>query len=85
MSFLHSENQLLKKNSNVKEDEQSKKLQDFADQLNSAAANAEGSLKQLLTGCDTLRLIASSLESYEKIKEINDNSNNSSSSASKKL
>ena len=74
MAFLHTENQLLKNNSNVKEDGQGKKLQDFVAQLNSAASNAEGSLKQLLTGCDTLRLIASSLESYEKIKEFNENS-----------
>jgi DNA repair exonuclease SbcCD ATPase subunit len=62
---LKAENQLLK---SLKKDEN--KISSFAAQINSAATQAETSLKQLLTGVDTLRLIAASIESYDKIKEI---------------
>lgn len=71
VSILQNENLLLKKNSSQDNMEsQSKSLSDFAGQLNGAAANAEAQLKQLLKGCESLRLVAGSLESFGKIKEM---------------
>ena len=63
---LKVENQLLRNSC------ASQPLQEYASQLRSAAANADTSLKQLLAGCETLRLVAASLESFGKITEINE-------------
>lgn len=59
---------MLKNNSDW--DSQSKSLSDYAGQLSGAACNAEAQLKQLLKGCESLRLVAGSLESYGRIHEM---------------
>lgn len=64
---LNAENQMLR-NAQLKRDDN--KLAQFSTQINSAATQAEQTLKQLLTGVDTLRLIASSIESFDKITDI---------------
>ena len=77
VSLLQAENVLLKKNSTQdNSDTESKSLSEYASQLHGAAATAELQLKQLLKGCDSLRLVASSLESYGKIKQMNEPNNN---------
>lgn len=70
VSILQNENLLLKKNSDKDWGSQSKSLSDYAGQLSGAASNAEAQLKQLLKGCESLRLVAGSLESYGKIQEM---------------
>ena len=65
---LSGENQLLK--SVQKNADTEVKLTQISNQINSAASQAETSLKQLLSGVDTLRLIAASIESFDKIREI---------------
>lgn len=70
---LSNENQLLRNSQAIRDDS---RLVGFSSQINSAASQAEVSLKQLLSGVETLRLIASSIESYDKINEVT-NENNS--------
>ena len=63
---LKVENQLLRSTCG------SQPLHEYAGQLRSAATSADSSLKQLLAGCETLRLVAASLDSFGKITEINE-------------
>ena len=63
---------MLKQKSHLNDETESVKLADFAQQLNGAATNAEVQLKHLLSGCETLRLVAASLDSFGKIKEMNE-------------
>lgn len=68
IQILNTENQNLKLTSPSTTETNS--LNNIADQLNGAADSAENSLNQLMTGCKTLRLLAATLESLEKIKEV---------------
>lgn len=72
VSHLNTENHMLKQKSHLNDETESVKLADFAQQLNGAATNAEVQLKHLLSGCETLRLVAASLDSFGKIKEMNE-------------
>ena len=65
---MNTENQNLKLTSPITTETNS--LNNIADQLNGAADSAENSLNQLMTGCKTLRLLAATLESFEKIKKV---------------
>jgi len=64
---LTGENQLLK---NAHTNGDLVKLAHFSNQINNAASQAETSLKQLLSGVETLKLIAANIESFDKIREI---------------
>ena len=50
---------------------QQKRLEEYAGQLEMASNTAETSLKQLLGGLESLRLISSSLKTFGKITEVN--------------
>lgn len=67
---LSNENLLLKANVNMSGAGLFKSIGDIAAEINEAALAAENSLTYLGTGVNTLRLIASRLQSLEKISEI---------------
>ena len=68
---LSTENTQLKLlKSAASNDSQQKRLEEYAGQLEMASNTAETSLKQLLGGLDSLRLISSGLKTFGKITEV---------------
>ena len=66
---LSNENELLKLNSN-NSSSMKQIINGYSEQLSQAAGSGEQIIKQLLSGVDTLKLLAKSLESIGKIHEI---------------
>jgi hypothetical protein len=77
MQNLEAENLLLKNLSHIHASSacDSNTLQKFSVQLNTIANTAEQSFKQLFTGIDNIRLLASAIESFDKIKDLTNQAN----------